>query len=396
MNHEEKGCNENDESDRLVIDSDDDTDSQSPVLETLVLKKGPNGYTVQKGRKIKRPSRNETTQDRQKTIPSNKPLFYVFPVPRNQPLTHEELSSLYTKYIEKSSYFANTLQNIVLSQGKNISQSSESNLNHLTNWQVQNNSEASSSKDNSETGALLENADQDPVIDSTNQEYNDEPSQSDEVLYHGFSLTQGFNSAEIENNSVIMEDDLRFILPNEMIDLNLATMTPPSSLEYSNLQGEKTPKSHEFEFIEVENHKPEYDFEDRQNSQLDPLYGDRVLGGSSLVKKDCFLAEKMKHFSGLDGFNFANQNIVRPENMEITFEEPMLEKLFSQVSDASQASTKTADPDEMGFLDTEDEDESGLQKKRPPAWEENINILEDGSIPVISRSDSDVYIVGSN
>ncbi|XP_033222087.1 uncharacterized protein LOC117176127 [Belonocnema kinseyi] len=263
------------DSDRVVINSD----SESPILETLLLKKGPNGYTIQKGRKNRRSGRNGTAQNHPKTKTSNQPFFYeyVFPDTRNQPYS-------------KSSAF---------------------DLNHFTcssnSCWIQNNSEASTSKDHFEIG--LGNAVQDPVIDSS--------------------------SAEIKDGSIVIED-----------------------------------------------------FDDYKSYRLNPLYDDRTLGGCSLVKKDCFLGgNKTQNLSGLDGFPFSDQGTLFPETMEDSFAEPILEKLFSQVSNASEASTKTIDSDDMNFLvntDCEDEDE-----------ESNINILDDGSIPVISKSDSDVHVVGS-
>lgn len=310
--HEEEREAESDDSDRLVINSVENSDSESPILETLLLKKGPNGYTIQKGRTNRRPGQSGTAQDHPKAKTANQPFFYeyVSPDTRNQPSKHEELS-LYTKYDENSSCFANPRKNVVLTQETKISQSSEFDLNHLTCsstccW-MQNNSEASTSKDYFETG--FGNTDQDPIIDSS--------------------------SAEMKDNSIVMED-----------------------------------------------------FEDYENYRLNPLYVDRALGGCSLVKKDCFLGgNKRQNLSGLDGFPLPDQGTSFPENMEETFAEPILEKLFSQVSNASEASTKTADSDDVNFLDNtdcEDEDE-----------ECNINILEDGSIPVISKSDSDVHVVGS-
>ena len=400
---------DSDDSDALVIDSSSETEEKSSGLK-LVFQKGPDGYTVQKGKKHKKSIKKRVRQQvNLLPKPTNHPMFYLVPVPKNQkPLTQDQLSSLYKKYVEQSPFFANSFNNVVSPQTSNANVISGSNIKHLNCWQVQTNSEPSTSNADSHqvNQALNPNlqlnfprAYQDPVVDSTNQigdilDILDEPNQNN-VNFQHLSPTEIVSISNVENSDQVALD----IIHPEQNSLSLnfsnqATFNTPSSSNFTqqiyNIQDTQISDAQHSEYIKIENLTTERSFDARQNSQLDRILSNRSLGGGHFIKNDCFIGVKSPEESSiLEEVNYKSP--IWKEELLCTnyLQEPLLEKLFSQVSDSSQASTKSANScDQLeDYLDTDEEDVCDKECS-------NKNyVAEDGSLLVINKSDSNVHVI---
>lgn len=132
------------------------------------------------------------------------------------------------------------------------------------------------------------------------------------------------------------------------------------------------------------------------SSTLDPIILSRSLGGGYCIKKDCFFGEKScnpTEFEGLLSRHSSLEKRITYTDMQI--EEPILETLFSSLSDDisnSQATTLSALSQDCDFKEI---NEDSFQNSFETTFEKEENLVDnDGSLRVITKSDSNVFIAG--
>lgn len=304
-----------DDSDCFIFD-----DEEEPKVDSLLIKKGPNGnYSVEKNKQNKK-----CLHGKELIKPVIQKLFYSVPVYKNKTF-HDEISKKCQK-IEKNSHFSSNSS----LQRKSVSNFKNSNT--VVN--------------------------QDPIVDSTNNDLEHcatnllESDIEDEINISERKTSSQFDSGISRFMSSISSTDNHFL---------------------------------NFQSSEL---KTEISFDSGINSPtLNPITLSRSPDGKYSIKKDCFFGEKSSNLSEFELLtrNSSLEKKIKYSDMQL--EEPVLEKIFSPIIEISnsQATTVSTSSLDNGATEVDEED----------FYEENL-VDEDGSLRVINKNDSNIYVIGSN